>query len=70
MLASLVAVVIWLAGLLLAPRVRDTLGTDDIAVAIVVTAHHLDDLLVRPPFAPAGVAEVSGRRSSSRPAPI
>ena len=37
MLASLVAVGTWLAGLLLVPRVRDTLGTDDIAVAIVVT---------------------------------
>jgi hypothetical protein len=36
MLASLVAVAIWLAGLLLVPRLRDMLGTDDIAVAIVV----------------------------------
>jgi len=36
MLASLVAVGIWLAGLLLVPRLRDTLGTDDIAVAVVV----------------------------------
>jgi hypothetical protein len=37
MLASLVAVGIWLAGLLLVPQVRDTQGTSDIAVAIVVT---------------------------------
>jgi len=37
MLASLVAVVIWLGGLLLVPRLRDLLGTDDIAVAVVVT---------------------------------
>jgi hypothetical protein len=36
MLASLVAVGIWLAGLLLVPRLRDTLGTDDVAVAVVV----------------------------------
>ena len=36
-LASLVAVGIWLGGLLLMPRLRDTLGTDDIAVAIIVT---------------------------------
>lgn len=37
MLVSLIAVAIWLAGLLLVPRLRETLGTDDIAVAIVVT---------------------------------
>jgi hypothetical protein len=37
MLASLAAVGIWLGGLLLVPRLRDTLGTDDIAVAIIVT---------------------------------
>ena len=37
MLASLVAVVIWFAGLMLMPRLRDLLGTDDIAVAVVVT---------------------------------
>ncbi len=37
LLVSLVAVGIWLAGLLLLPRLRDLLSTDDIAVAIVVT---------------------------------
>jgi putative Mn2+ efflux pump MntP len=37
LLLSFVAVSIWLAGLLLVPRLRDLLGTDDIAVAIVVT---------------------------------
>ena len=37
LLMSFVAVAIWLAGLLLVPRLRDLLGTDDIAVAIVVT---------------------------------
>ena len=37
LLVSLVAVGIWLAGLLLAPRLRDLLGTDDLAVAVVVT---------------------------------
>ena len=37
MLVSLVAVAIWLAGLVLVPRVRDAVGTDDIAVAVVVT---------------------------------
>jgi putative Mn2+ efflux pump MntP len=36
MLVSLIAVVVWLAGLLLVPRLRDALGTDDIAVAVVV----------------------------------
>ena len=36
LLGALVAVGIWLAGLLLVPRLRDTLGTDDIAVAVVV----------------------------------
>jgi hypothetical protein len=36
MLVSMVAVAIWLAGLLLIPRLRDLLGTDDIAVAVVV----------------------------------
>jgi hypothetical protein len=34
---SLVAVLVWLAGLLLVPKLRDALGTDDIAVAIVVS---------------------------------
>jgi hypothetical protein len=38
MLVSMIAVAIWLAGLLLAPRLRDLLGTDDIAVAVVVSA--------------------------------
>lgn len=37
MLVSLIAVAIWLGGLLLAPHLRDLLGTDDIAVAVVVT---------------------------------
>lgn len=37
LLVSLVAVAIWLAGLLLVPRLRDLLGTDDITVAVVVT---------------------------------
>jgi hypothetical protein len=36
MLVSLIAVTIWLGGLLLVPRLRDLLGTDDIAVAVVV----------------------------------
>ena len=38
LLVSLVAVTIWLAGLLLVPRLRDLLGTDDLAVAVVVSA--------------------------------
>lgn len=37
MLVSLIAMGIWLAGLLLVPRFRDILGAGDIAVAIVVT---------------------------------
>jgi hypothetical protein len=37
MLMSLTAVAIWLVGLLLVPRLREALGTDDIAVAVVVT---------------------------------
>jgi putative Mn2+ efflux pump MntP len=37
LLLSFVAVAIWLAGLLLVPRLRDLLGTDDVAVAVVVT---------------------------------
>jgi len=37
LLVSFVAVAIWLAGLLLVPRLRDLLGSDDIAVAVVVT---------------------------------
>jgi putative Mn2+ efflux pump MntP len=37
MLVSMIAVTIWLAGLLLVPRLRDLLGTDDLAVAVVVS---------------------------------
>jgi hypothetical protein len=37
MLMSLTAVTIWLVGLLLVPRLRDSIGTDDVAVAVVVT---------------------------------
>ena len=37
LLVSFVAVTIWLAGMLVVPRLRDLLGTDDIAVAVVVT---------------------------------
>lgn len=37
MLVSLIAVTAWLAGLLLLPRLRDLLGTDDIAVAVIVS---------------------------------
>jgi len=37
MLVSLVAVAVWLGGLLLVPGLRDLLGTDDIAVAVVVS---------------------------------
>jgi uncharacterized membrane protein len=37
MLVSMTAVTIWLAGLLLVPRLRDLLGTDDLAVAVVVS---------------------------------
>jgi uncharacterized membrane protein YfcA len=36
LLVSLLAVAVWLAGLLIVPRFRETLGTDDIAVALVV----------------------------------
>lgn len=38
MLISLVAMLAWLAGLLLVPGLRDVLTTNDIAVAIVVVA--------------------------------
>jgi magnesium-transporting ATPase (P-type) len=38
MLISLVAMVAWLAGLLLVPGLRDVITTNDIAVAIVVVA--------------------------------
>lgn len=37
LLASFVAVLVWMAGLLLVPRLRDVLSTNDIAVALVVT---------------------------------
>ena len=37
LLVSMIAVAIWLAGLLLAPRLRDLISTGDIAVAVVVT---------------------------------
>lgn len=37
LLVSLVATTIWLIGLLVAPGLRDLLGTDDYAVGIVVT---------------------------------
>jgi hypothetical protein len=37
LLVSLIAVAFWLAGLLLVPQLRETLGTDDIAVALVVS---------------------------------
>jgi putative Mn2+ efflux pump MntP len=37
MLVSMTAVTIWLAGLLLVPRLRDLLGTDDLAVAVIVS---------------------------------
>jgi hypothetical protein len=36
LLVSLIAVGLWLAGLLLAPGLRELLGTDDLAVAVVV----------------------------------
>jgi hypothetical protein len=36
LLVSLIAVGLWLAGLLLTPRLRDLLGSDDIAVAVMV----------------------------------
>lgn len=37
LLVSLVATTIWFVGLFLAPGLRDLLGTDDYAVAIIVT---------------------------------
>lgn len=37
LLLAMVAVAVWLAGLLLVPLVRDTLSTNDIAVAVAVT---------------------------------
>ncbi len=38
MLISLIAMIAWLAGLLLVPGLRDVITTNDIAVAIVVAA--------------------------------
>ena len=37
LLVSFVATVLWLAGLLLVPTLRDALSTNDIAVAVIVT---------------------------------
>jgi hypothetical protein len=37
LLVSLIAVLAWLAGLLMVPGLRDALSTNDIAVALVVT---------------------------------
>jgi len=37
LLVSFVATLLWLAGLLLVPRLRDALSTNDIAVAVIVT---------------------------------
>ena len=37
LLVSFIATVLWLAGLLLAPALRDALSTNDIAVAVIVT---------------------------------
>ena len=37
LLVSLIAVAVWLAGLFVVPQLRETLGTDDIAVALVVS---------------------------------
>jgi len=37
LLASFIATVLWLAGLLLVPTLRDALSTNDIAVAVIVT---------------------------------
>lgn len=36
LLASLAAVLVWLAGLLLVPELRDSLSTNDVAVALIV----------------------------------
>jgi hypothetical protein len=38
MLVSLAAVVVWLAGLLLVPNLRETISSNDLAVAIAVAA--------------------------------
>ena len=37
LLLSFIATLLWLAGLLLAPALRDALSTNDIAVAVIVT---------------------------------
>jgi hypothetical protein len=37
LLVSLAAAVVWLAGLMIVPALRDALSTNDIAVAVVVT---------------------------------
>ena len=37
-LVSLIGVVVWFAGLFATPRLRDVLGTSDIAVSVVVVA--------------------------------
>jgi len=37
LLVSFIATVLWLAGLFLAPALRDALSTNDIAVAVIVT---------------------------------
>jgi magnesium-transporting ATPase (P-type) len=37
LLVSFIATVLWLAGLLLVPALRDALSTNDIAVAVIVT---------------------------------
>ena len=37
LLVSFIATLLWLAGLLLAPALRDALSTNDIAVAVIVT---------------------------------
>jgi Na+/proline symporter len=37
LLVSLAAVLVWLAGLMIVPGLRDALSTNDIAVAVVVT---------------------------------
>jgi hypothetical protein len=37
LLVSLIATLLWLAGLLLVPALRDALSTNDVAVAVIVT---------------------------------
>ena len=56
LLLSLIAVLIWLAGLMLVPRLRDSCRHNDLAVALVVAAHDLDGVLVRAAFAAARLA--------------